>query len=94
MRTAAVHEAMPDFDSVLSRTMKAYEKDLMDNVYAKNITLEAIKKMSMSDYAKVRGDLLNTAREQREEEAVQHTCMWCGTEVSGDIDAHEAECGA
>ena len=94
MRTAAVHEGDPNFDSVLGRTMKAYEKDLMENIYSKNITLEAIKKMDMGEYAKVREQLMGTAKGWREEEAVNHTCMWCGTQVSGDIDAHEAECGA
>lgn len=89
-----MHEGDPDFNGLLSRTMKAYEKDLMDNIYAKNVTLEAIKKMSMSDYAKIRGQLLGHAEERNEETVVAHTCMWCGTEVSGDIDAHELECGA
>lgn len=54
---------------------------------------EALKKMDMADYAKVRQELLGKAEEWREQEVVQHTCMWCGAEVSGDIDAHEAECG-
>lgn len=67
-----------------------------------NLTADEIRAMPMEEYAKIRGKLLDYGRDRlredwkkvQEENAVSHTCMWCGEVIEGDLEAHEEECGA